>query len=386
MTLDSRINDLATRIGTEILRLRGNSALSARMHPFHVALAGQASAPCNVYWMGDSVSEGAAVGAFTDRAQAVFEQTMRHKSGGDGYRPSWVISPFVQNPATFSMTPVSASNNPSNLGVQYDENIFVGGLAGKSIGLQKNGWIQWTFTGTRVRIWYTRTDFFGLTANVIIDGANVATLDGGGVVDPAVSWTSNVLSAGTHTVRVQEAANNGGSFWIDGAQFLNGDEASGVHVFDGARSGAKALDYANSSTPWPNAMAKISPALVIMMFGFNDSTERTVSQYKADMQAVVARIQAKLTTGTYTLAIITPWAPNPQPSGGWAAYMKAAEEVAEAHPNGVCIRVIDRWSKMVSGQNNPGMFATDTVHPNSGGQRVLGAYVASSLELPAPVR
>ena len=386
MTLDSRVNDLATRIGTEILRLRGNTALSSRMHPFHLALAGQASAPCNVYWLGDSVSEGAAVGAFTDRGQAVFEKTMRYKPGGAGYHPAWVISPFVPNPATFSMTPVSATNNPNNLGVQYDENILSGGIAGKKIGLQKNGWMQWTFTGTRVRIWYSRTDFFGLSANVIIDGSNVATLDGGGVVDPAVSWTSNVLSAGTHTVRIQEASNAGGSFWVDGAQFFDGDNASGVHVFDAARSGAKALDYANSSAPWPDAMAKVSPALVIMMFGFNDSTERTVAQYKADMQAVVSRIQAKLTAGTYTLAIVTPWSPAPPPSAGWGAYMKAAEEVAEAHPNGVCIRVIDRWSKMVSGQNNPGMFATDTIHPNSAGQRVFGAYVASSLALPVPMR
>ncbi len=386
MTLDSRVNDLANRFGLEVKRMRSNTSTNARMHPFHLALANQSVAPCNIYPIGDSVLEGAATDTYSGRGQVVMEKSLRFKPGGQGYTPAWLISPFIPNPGTFSNAPVSAADNPSGLGVQYDDNHQSGGLAAKKIGLQKNGWGEWTFTGTRVRVWYSRTDFFGLSANVIIDGSNVATLDGGGIVDSAASWTSAALAPGTHTVRIQEASNLGGSFWLDGLQFLDGDETSGVHVFDGTRSGAMASQYANPATPWPDSMAKVSPDLVMMMFGFNDSTQRTVAEYKSDMQAVVTRIRGKLTDGTYTLAIVAPWSPAPGPAAGWKAYMQAAEEVAEAHPYGVCIRVIDRWSTMVNGVENPGMFATDTVHPNWAGQRLFGSYLASALALPTPMR
>lgn len=386
MSTNEKVTALSNRVGVEFNRARGNTGTSRRMHPFHLALASQEDTPANIFMIGDSVFEGAVCDTINDRAQRRLERSLRHKPGGQGYHPAWVLSPFVPNPATFSTTPVHVTSNPSGLGVQYSDNAGDNGLGAKRIGLQKQGWAQWTFTGDRVRVWFSQTNFFGINANVIIDGSVKVNLAGGGADEGSLSWVSDPLTPGTHTIRIQESSNLGGSFWLEGVEFFNGDYGSGVHVYDGARSGSRAEHYADPASKWPESMAKVNPSLVLMMFGFNDHNQRTPEQYGADMLTVAARISETLTKGTYTLGVVAPWSPAPAPSAGWKAYMDMAEQVAELHPHGVLIRIIDRWSVMTAGEGNPGMFATDTIHPNSGGQRLLGTYLASSLSLPVQMR
>lgn len=364
----------------ELESLRTTVGQNRRLTPFHLALASQDTAACNVYVLGDSVSEGACSNTSADRWQSVMEKTLRHKSGGSGYIPAWTISPFVQKTGRFSVTPapVGETGNPK---VMYDTTMTSAGFAAKRIGVQGNGWAEWDFEGDRVRLWYSRTTFFGLSAKVFIDGQEVATLAGGGADVSSESWTSGLLSPGTHVIRIQELNNSNGAFWIEGTQGLYGDQASGVHVYDGARSGSKSEDY-TASTPWTDSMSKISPSLVMLWFGYNDMNQRTPAQFKSNMTSVVNKIKATLTEGTYTLAIVAGWAPNPPPAAGWAAYVQAMEEVAASHPYGICIRTIDRWPVMNAGANNPGMFGNDTIHPSNAGQRLLGSHFADSLSLP----
>lgn len=271
--------------------------------------------------------------------------------------------------------------------MQYDEVATSTGPASRRIGLQKSGWAEWTFTGDRVRVWFDKTDFFGLNARVWLDGVDLGVvLIGQGSSSVAMqSWTSPVLPRGRHTIRVQESGDGGGAFWLEAVQFLDGDAARGVHVFDASHSGASASYFSDSGNPWPDALVPLAPKLVVIMLGFNDASVTTAAQFLTNLRAVVARIRAKLTDGTYTLAIVTPWALKPEPSGGWAAFVATMETVANEHPNGVSVRIHERWPNMVANQGNPGMFGNDTVHPDESGQRLLGLYVADALGLPGRV-
>lgn len=380
MSLQTRLAALVSRVAKEVNEVRDSNGVNRRLAPWHLALANP-NVLSSVFVIGDSVAEGAVTtDPVNSRWQSVFAKALRDEPGGDGYVPAWFASPFVTNPATFSHTPVGqgATGNPP---VQYDERATSRGPASRRLGLQSNGWAEWTFTGTQARVWYDPTTFFGLNAKVFIDGVEVATITGNQVEGEMYAWNSAVLPRATHTIRVQEASNLTGTFWLEAVQFFDQDLFA-VQVYDGAHSGASAQYFADTNNPWPASMQKTFPSLVIIMLGFNDMNNRTPAQFTTDLRAVVARVTAALTTGSYSLAIIAPWSPAPPPSAGWAAYVAAMETVANEHPNGVCIRLIDRWPLMVANQNNPGMNAQDTVHPSQYGQALIGQYLAASLGLP----
>ncbi len=381
MSLQTRLAALVSRVAKEVNEVRDAQGQNRRLAPWHLSLANR-DAFSNVFVIGDSVGEGAVTeDPLNNRWQSVFAKALRDEPGGEGYLPAWFASPFVTNPATFSHTPVvqgTAGDPP----VQYDEAATSVGPASRRIGLQLNGWAEWSFTGTQVRVWYDATTFFGRDATVIIDGVSIATITANTTDDAMLFWNSPEMPRGRHTVRVQEANNLGGSFWLEAVQFLDQDMTTGVHVYDGTHSGASAQYFSNTNNPWPASMAKTMPSLVIIMLGFNDVNSRTPAQFTTDLRAVVNRVEAALSLGTYSLAIVAPWAPKPEPTAGWAAYVAAMETVANEHPNGVCVRLIDRWPLMVANQNNPGMFGQDTVHPSETGQVLLGQYLADALGLP----
>lgn len=383
MSLQVRLAALAGRMAEEFNEIRDAEGHNRRLAPFHLALAGQKNAPCNIFFLGDSVGEGASTGdARNGRAQAILAKALRDETGGDGYLPAWFASPFVTNPATFSHTPVSAPGT-GNPPVVYDLGATSLGLASRRIGLQRNGWAEWTFIGDQVRVWYDTSNFFALNGKVIIDGVEATVIaSAASTPEGMMSWTSNKLARGKHTVRVQEPSNLDGSFWLEAVQFFDGDLNSGVQIYDGTRSGVSASYFTNPSAQWHNSLPKVSPALVVIMLGFNDMNGNTPAQFLTNLRALVTRIRSKLTDKTYTLAIVAPWAPAPPPAAGWAAYITSMETVAKEHPNGILVRIIDRWPIMVAGTSNPGMFATDTVHPNEAGQRLLGVYLADALGLP----
>lgn len=384
MSLQGRLAALVTRVAKEVNEVRDSSGVNRRLAPWHLTLANP-NVLSSVFVIGDSVGEGAVTSdPVNSRWQSVFAKALRDEPGGEGYLPAWFASPFVTNPATFSHTPVvlGTSGNPP---VQYDEAATSRGPASRRIGLQLNGWAEWTFTGTQVRVWYDPTTFFGRDAKIFIDGVEVATITANNADGEMFAWNSPVMPRAKHTIRVQEAHNLGGSFWLEAVQFFDQDSGA-VQVYDGTHSGATAQYFSSASNPWPASMQKVFPSLVIIMLGFNDMTSRTPAQFTTDLRAVVARVTAALTTGSYSLAIIAPWSPAPPPSAGWAAYVAAMETVANEHPNGVCIRLIDRWPLMVANQNNPGMFGQDTVHPSEYGQVLMGQYLAASLGLPGQRR
>lgn len=386
MSLQARLAAVVSRVAKEFNEVRDAGGINRRLAPFHLALAGQKNQFCNVVVIGDSVSEGAVTTNPLDgRWQGVFAKALRDEPGGEGYLPVWFASPFVTNPATFSHTPVNAFGATGSPPVKFDEGASSIGLASRRIGLQKSGWVEWTFIGDQVRVWYDTTDFFALSGKVFIDGVEKGIIGGGGTPSPMMIWDSPVLSRGKHTIRIQETDNLGGEFWVEAVQFFDSDLTKGVHVYDAAHSGATAAYFMNASHPWPSAIQKVTPSLVIIMLGFNDSTEVTPAQFLVNLRAVIARVRAKLTDGTYTLAVVAPWAPKPEPAAGWDAYVASMETAAAEHPNGVLVRVGDRWPTMVQGANNPGMFGNDTVHPAESGQRLLGLYLADALGLPGRV-
>lgn len=383
MSLVSRLTALSNRVAAEFIRSRTSVGINRRLMPFHMALAGQRDSRCNVVWFGDSVSEGAIT--WDDmpfrRGINVFEKVLREVPGGPGAFPSWIVSPFVKNPATYSVGASSDVTTDSAQPVSKYESVNLPSLGWKQVRIRKGGWVEWTFYGDAFRVWWVDHNWFALNAKVLVDGAQVGLISSGAASSETIkTWDSPRLARGQHTVRIQEDSGYlDGSFIFDLVEFFDGDRDNGVHLFDGAHSGAASANYADPSSRWPEYLSIFQPALVVMMFGFNDTSSRTPSQFQSDLQAMVDRIPMAL--GTYTLAIIQPWAPNPQPSAGWDAYMNASKAVADAHPYGVTVDLRDLWTKMTASGPNQGMY-NDTVHPDTPGQRLMGEYVARTLGLP----
>ena len=276
---------------------------------WHTALlAGDA----NLVIVGDSVTEGANVAAFDDYYINVLRDQLRHRfqpngiAGGLGYAP---ITPGYNVGAVWTLTGTLSRGNTYGLGLLYAG--FGAGAITAATATQNC---------TKVRIHYVTLSGFG-TFTVKIDGVLVATINTNTVATvPYNVWESSALSAGSHTILIEQSS---GTILISGVFWYDGDESSGIRVWNGARSGADCTTF-NNTTTWLNDLVATDADLVLIELGANDEAVGTAATFKTRLRTLVDNIRAAA------------WA-GPLPSIGFVShayrasgvdYMTAMEELA----------------------------------------------------------
>src|SRR5690606_25779842 len=97
---------------------------------------------------------------------------------------------------------------------------------------------------TQIKVHYGKTSVAGGALRVLVDGVDqgVTLSSAGSTNSSGHIWTSPAFPKGTRTVRI-EAVTPPYVGIIEGVEFINDDETSGVRVYNGAHSGGTVAAY-----------------------------------------------------------------------------------------------------------------------------------------------
>lgn len=253
-------------------------------------------------------------------------------------------------------------------------------------------------------------EFYGTGCDLVYStdptwGTFTWAVDGGGTTSQATTAANSSgnriqirgLTRGRHTVQcVTTAAGSGGQgVQHEGAVFYDGDEASGIRVWQAAKSGAKAMDFVSGtgSTLWVNSIQTWNvPDLCIINLGFNDifatTGARTAAQVKTDLQSIITLVKNRCTTlGAVTPSFVVMASFNVNPGGTsapvdtWPNAVKAIYDLADADDD-VCVFDYQHWFGKVSEtavSTRGGILVADGLHPTDGGAAIIGGAITNFL-------
>lgn len=365
---------------------------------FTSVLPNRAISPAKVLVLGDSIFEGVLTNtpAYQNRWIDLAQTRVRARlgnAGSAGFMPAYYADALMTDDTTRG-------------GAAPTENSFIWGWGGKAIRMPgttgNNATLTWPAqTCTKVRIWYGKTNFLGGNFVVKIDGndvTNTGTLYPGGsasgtFVNCASSpnhldgfyWESAALTDASHTVMVQSIS-NGVAAIVDGAEFLRNDATSGVHIYDGAHSGATAALYiASGMDPAWNGLSTLNPHVVIIGLGTNDSGSISADTFKANMLSLIAKV--RIGAPTAKIVLVKGWRPGARSQSLWASFMAKLDEIAAIDSTVCTFDLAARWPVLTEdGKNNQGLMveATLPVHPNTAGHSKY-ADIITDLLAPAGI-
>ncbi|TYP82088.1 SGNH/GDSL hydrolase family protein [Blastococcus xanthinilyticus] len=314
---------------------------------------------------GDSVAEARDVGTengwlakLTARLRARWQPA--GVPGGEGYVPSYYVSSGVVDRWTFT-------GGTPNLAPQY-------GLGHRHHHFVSGGIVQsLTFTGTRIQVMWAGSVNTGVVG-ISIDGGpavSVNTATGFTSSTPAGggSWLSPALARGSHTITLTNTS--GKIVLLSGAYVYDGDESTGVRMWEAGHSGWEAEDYANRSpnnTSHAATIAAIAPHLVILPLGYNDwANGRTSAQFQTDLTKIITDTKAAAAVDPDFLIVAYP-ARTDSPAAvvePWANFVTAMQSVATA-----------QGAEFLQISAVPTL---DGVHPTADGHTTIAAEVEAFL-------
>ncbi len=221
---------------------------------------------------------------------------------------------------------------------------------------------------------------------VSIDGGTATTIipDTSGAANRHDgSWKSAVLTRGSHSILI--TATN--ACIISGVYVYDGDETSGVQVFNSGKGGTTAADFAgaNASTI-TTRLGTLSPGLVAIMLGSNDYQTGVVpNTFKTNIQTIISNIKAGVTPapsflliGTYRRLDVS------SPTYPWSAYLQAMSDIAAADPTNVSF--VDISAPYPSANNSTSdpwdVIDTDSIHQTDRGHAMMADLLAQALQTP----
>lgn len=259
-------------------RAVADHGLEEFLGPWYEALEGQAEEPAAVVLVGDSITEGVLLTppVVDKRVTGLLQEALRDvvgADGGTGYMPAYYANPTTADDTVPGGTPTS------------QESFGPWGLGGRALLMPGGATLAYpTQEASSVRVWYGHSTFVGGQGKVFVDGLDVTsrgTLRDGSPSGETIAvpstetgsglwWSSPELGPGEHRVEVRSVA-PGTAFVHTGVEFLDGDEESGVHVYDAAHSGATTAHFAGEGVVrghWAD-VAAIDPQLILVNLGTN---------------------------------------------------------------------------------------------------------------------
>lgn len=358
---------------------RGAEQLNAQqpytaLRQFHANLALRDTAPVDIVWIGDSISEGIRSDKIAQRAPWVFRDALRRlcptsAAGGLGYIPAkFHASYLTDNPVTLTGTA------GSDFGFGYRSQTM--SSAADIITL--------TATCTTVDVHYTAYNGAGSFIYQVDGGAWSANVPTSGSLSSNRVFKITGLAAGPHTIKVTWST--GATVFIDGFFVYNGDETKGVRMWEGAMSGATTANFLpNDLTKhWPGVV-QANPSLAIIALGTNDvgtAPHLTPATYKANLATIIdafttfnTRQPAVLLVSPYFRGDITPASIAPDTIGN---YIDKQWELAAERSN---VAVWDSGTRLLGASGATASAASqfinaDLVHPTNAGQVQYGETLA----------
>lgn len=202
-----------------------------------------------------------------------------------------------------------------------------------------------------------------------IDGGSAVTFT---TVNAVVDLWANFHVASPATTSIEVGWNAAGWLFPGGIVEYAGDESKGIQVHNCGWGGSQASTWtgatASAVDKWPNAMALLTPDLIIMEFGANEHIHAvTPAQFGIDLTALIAMIRTAGMSCPIVLSIAYDVETNSFVySNAWSEYVTAAKAVVAADPTMVAV---DHTARMpvTTAASTYSLYHTDQIHGNANG-------------------
>ena len=334
--------------------------------------------------MGDSKIEGVGASdrehAWQRKLLATLRATYGSADTGYGYWPAISGHPFVvPNPALAGATATALPN-------AY-------GLGMKAVRLGINDTLTYPAQqATKITVFYSRTMFFGGTADVLIDGAVVGSINSAGAEESGrtVAYT---VSAGAHTVQIKGTSGSASAV-VEGVCFETA--SSGVKMYDGAHGGYRADLYAQGGADIGSydaddrhyeAVAAVNPHLVIIGLGANDMAGVSVgfgvpvnaTAFGSYLSTIVTRLRAAAPGCAIVFVMSTRRLEDTANPEILTDHEEAARGAIGSLPGVTILYESSLWLPNTSAPQDDLGWLADSVHPSDLGHAEIARHVADRL-------
>ena len=334
--------------------------------------------------MGDSKVEGVGASDREHSWQRKLLATLRATYGsadtGYGYWPAISGHPFVvPNPALAGATATALPN-------AY-------GLGMKAVRLGINDTLTYPAQqATKITVFYSRTMFFGGTADVLIDGAVVGSINSAGAEESGrtVAYT---VSAGAHTVQIKGTSGSASAV-VEGVLFETA--SSGVKMYDGAHGGYRADLYAQGGADIGSydaddrhyeAVAAVNPHLVLIGLGANDmagvsggfGVPVNATAFGSYLLTIVTRLRAAAPGCAIVFVMSTRRLGDTTNPEILTDHEEAARKAIGSLPGVTILCESSLWLPNTSAPQDDLGWLADSVHPSDLGHAEIARHVADRL-------
>ncbi len=257
------------------------------------------------------------------------------------------------------------------------------GLALVSQTLNASATMSRTETCTGFEVYYAQGPGFA-PFTVSIDGGTAVTVtpDTTGTINRHDGvYSSPTVALGSHSIQLTSS----GTTAINSVYARNGDETTGLRVYNSGRGSTVATFWATSAQSLFQRLAQLRPGLVGIMLQSNDyATGVDPATYQAALVSLIGRIKDTVTPtpsilliGTYLrLDVATPAYPYSQ-------YEAAMVAIAAADPSNVeYINISSPYPTTQALNNATGIIDTDNVHQTDSGHSMMADLLVASLTAP----
>jgi lysophospholipase L1-like esterase len=354
------------------------AAQNARaLRTFRTALVNASSAPCDILFVGTSISEGQKSTKAENRFIAKLRDGLRAL-----YQPAGVTGGFGYHPSLYSAQATTFTSLITNVGALNRSSSY--GLGLRSYILSSSAaTVTWTFTGTGFDLVYVVGPATGTFSYQVDGGAAVNVNTNNATLADGHTTQVRGLSATSHTVTINWVS---GTSLVNGIMIYNGDETKGIRVWDGAHSGYASTDFAATPGWLQHIGTALNPSLVIIELSTNDYyLGKPVATLTANVQSMIASIKANMSNGTTpSFLLVNVW---DRPQGGgtivdtWANYKAGYAAVAASDANVALIDLSLRVNPGTASASGGLLDPTDMVHPVDLGHAFIGPTLVGYLSL-----
>ncbi|MFE2751549.1 GDSL-type esterase/lipase family protein [Actinosynnema sp. NPDC059335] len=199
------------------------------------------------------------------------------------------------------------------------------------------------------------------------------------------SWVTYPLARGVHTVKMTAI----GRTVLNGVYATDGDQLTGLRVYNAGKSGSVSGDYTTTGALWAqNAarMGQLQPRLIVLMVGSNDySTGVAPATYEANVRAAV-RLMRLSNNAPVSVLLVHSYRrlDIASPTYAWSLYGEALQRIALDTVDVDFLDVSAHWP-VSRAADWEGLFYDD-VHCSDRGHALMAHLISEYLKRGATLR
>lgn len=327
------------------------AAVGTKSWTSHRVLLASALAAKSLRWLvvGDSISEGQGASVVGNRWIDKANDAIKA-----GYQPAGVtgaVTGYLPGyyAVTSGWTPYSGRTGSTT---EYAAN----SLGERSVRMASAGSQTYTVTGTSADLLAAA----GGTYSWAVDGGSATNVSPGANSKTTIS----LGAAGSHTITITRVA---GTVTFGGVVVYNGDESSGIRVYDAAHYSWMTSDF---DADLPAIYNTVAPDLVVIATGINDTQSDAV--IKANVQAMIAAVRAACAKEPAIMVAIM-YQPNGR--SDWTSTAAVLNSIAIDDPT---VGIIDFYATMGTATTS-GLWTGDGLHPSDSGHAFMATQAATTI-------